>query len=205
MSPSIFSALSATAPDPTPGEFIGLLLWILCTAVAICVVAIHVCVAAVLPPPRPLAETSVLGRHIVGLSRIVVVFLGFLGGLLLTTMITLGGDYWSASGGMDNLMGQLWSVLSILAAGAAFVFWFWAAVDLIRLGPSRRLAAVDWWYKRRLNRIGVRWVERSIRALGQGVVGGPWWAILLTFYLAPPVAILGIAELLRIVPPILHA
>ncbi len=168
------------------------------TAVAVFIVVIHACVAAVLPPPRPLATASVLGRHVVGLSKIVVVFLGFLGGLLLTTIITLGGDHWATSNGLNSLMGQLWNVLLALAGGAAFVFWWWMAIDLIRLGRGRRLAAVDWWYKRYLSRMGVRWIERSVRAVGQSVVGGPWWAILLTFYIAPPVAIVGIMESFRL-------
>lgn len=116
-------------------------------------------------------------------------------------MITLGGEYWATNSGLTNLMGQLWNVLLTLVAGAAYVFWLWTAIDLIRLGSRRRLSAVDWWYKRRLSRIGVRWVERTLRAIGQRTVGGPWWTILLTFYLAPLVLIMGVTELLRMLVP----
>ncbi|MGW9159666.1 hypothetical protein [Microbacterium sp. NPDC055665] len=165
-------------------------------AASLVIVLIHLCVAAVLKPPRPLAERSVLGRHVVGLAKIALGFLGFFGGLLLTTIIAMGNDHWGSSDGMYQLMGQLWSMLLTLVAFVAYGYWFWIAIDLIRLGPSRRLAAVNWWYKTRLEGlVGVRWVERMVRGIARGVVDGPWWAILLTFYLAPVVLIYAVWQL----------
>jgi hypothetical protein len=191
---------SASETAPSAGAVFALAIILLTVAASFFVVAIHVCVAAVLRPPRPLAETSVLGRHIVGLAKIMLGFLGFFGGLLLTTMIAVGNDHWASSGGVFNLVDQLWGMFLTLIAVVAYAYWLWTAFDLIRLGAARRLAAVDWWYKTRLDRrIGMRWAERAARGIAQAVVGGPWWAILLTFYAAPLILIVATMELVRMV------
>lgn len=186
------------AESPGAAQMFGLAIILLVVAASLLIVVIHVCVASVLRPPRPLAETSVLGRHVVGLAKIALGFLGFFGGLLLTTIIALGNDHWGTSAGMLDLMDQLWSTFLTLIAVVAYVYWLWAAFDLIRLGSARRLVAVDWWYKKWLDRrIGLRWAERAVRGIAQGVVGGPWWAILMTFYMAPLILIVATMELAR--------
>lgn len=158
-------AFTAATTAPQAGAIVAFLIMFLAVAASFLVVVVHVCVAAVLRPPRPLAETSVLGRHIVGLAKVVLGFLGFFGGLLLTTIIAVGNDHWESSTGVFDLMEQLWSMFLTLIAVVAYGYWLWIAFDLIRLGAARRLAAVDWWYKTQLDRrIGVRWVERAPRA-----------------------------------------
>ncbi|GEC76627.1 MULTISPECIES: hypothetical protein [Microbacterium] len=197
---SHIGVFSAAAPEAAPeaGAVFAFVIILLTVAASFFIVVIHVCVAAVLRPPRPLAETSVLGRHIVGLAKIVLGFLGFFGGLLLTTIIAMGNDHWGSSAGLFDLMDQLWGMFLVLIAFVAYGYWLWIALDLIRLGEARRLSAVEWWYRTWLHRrVGVRWVERAARATAQAVVGGPWWALLLTFYAAPLILIVAVMELVR--------
>lgn len=179
------SRLASAGEPPDPGLYVALGLALVIAIVSLAVVLVHACVAAVLRPPRPLAETSVLGRHIVGLARTTAAFLGFFGGILLTTIIATGSDFYATRSGSVELLNNLWSMFVGLVGVVAYGFWLRVALDLVRLGARRRLAAVDWCYRRWLYGGEFPMLGQALRAFSRWVVRGPWWSILLTFYLAP--------------------
>lgn len=113
-------------------------------------VALGMLLAANLPPLTPVAETSALGKRIVGVSRSLLGMLVFFGGMVVTWVITmdvaLQGQ--SHSPKIETTLSSLFQLLLTAAPVVAYFYWMWIAADLIRVGKFGRIrAAKRLWQK----------------------------------------------------------
>jgi len=109
--------------------------------------AVSIAVSAKLRPLRPVSEVSVLGKHTVGLSKLLVGLLAFFGSTALTWLIALSVAFQKTPNiDFTSITEQLWSLFISLAGSVAYVYWMWIAVDLLRArhtarSPTRRRAS----------------------------------------------------------------
>ncbi|WP_294978991.1 hypothetical protein [uncultured Microbacterium sp.] len=111
-------------------------------AVALVSVPIGILIAIELPPVKPLADVSILGKNIVGFGKLAIGLLAFFGNTALAWIIALSV---AAKPDTDvaSVQGQLWPLLASLVGAIAYVFWVWIAIDLTRAGRQARMNAVD--------------------------------------------------------------
>ncbi|KQR21325.1 hypothetical protein [Microbacterium sp. Leaf151] len=166
-------------------------------AVAACIVIIFytgvsIAVAAKIRPLRPVADVSILGKHTVALSKLLVGLLAFFGNTALSWLIALSVAF-QKTPHIDSasITNQLWSIFIALAGSVAFVFWMWIAVDLLRARQSERLHAVNQIEATWLTHLGVPLAERIVARAAAWSMKSPWFLILYTFFAAPFVIYLG--------------
>ncbi|MFC9560374.1 hypothetical protein [Agromyces sp. NPDC056965] len=161
-------------------------------AVTVLVTAcIGIAVTAILPPLRPVSESSILGRRVVALTKWSLAAGALFGAAYVSWMISATFDSAQAdTTRFSEATGLLMNVLWGLLAFAAFVYCVWLSVDLLRVGRRRRLNAVDAIIRRaeRLLEVRVRWARKTAHTL----VASPIW-ILVAFY-GLPVAVVMLFE-----------
>lgn len=169
--------------------------WSLAVAVTLAVIfftAISIAVAAKIPPLRPVAEVSVLGKHTVGLSRLLVGLLAFFGNTALTWLIALSVAFQkSPDVNFTSITEQLWSLFISLAGSVAYVYWMWIAIDLLRARQTARLEAVERIEQTWLTHLNTPAAERVIARVMKWSMRSPWFLFLYTFFAAPVVIYLS--------------
>lgn len=162
-------------------------------AIAICVAvifftAVSIAVAAKIRPLRPVAEVSVLGKHTVGLSKLLVGLLAFFGNTALTWLIALSVAFQKAPDiDFSSITEQLWTVFIALAGLIAYAYWMWIAVDLLRARQTGRLEAVGRIEETWLTHLNVPLAEHVVARAAAWSMRSPWFLFLYTFFAAPVV------------------
>lgn len=169
--------------------------WSLAVAVSLAVVfftAVSIAVAAKIRPLRPVAEVSVLGKHTVGLSKLLVGLLAFFGNTALTWLIALSVAFQKTPDvDFPSITEQLWSLFISLAGSVAYVYWMWIAVDLLRARQTARLEAVGQIEMTWLTHLNVPSAERVVARTMRWLMRSPWFLFLYTFFAAPVVIYLS--------------
>lgn len=181
------SLLAAVTYVPGFGATVGIVLVVVLTATLVLTVVVSVAVAVELPPPRPLSEVSILGKHVVGLSKLVIALLAFFGNTALTWFIALSVARQDVVPiDTSTIEEELWRLFVVLLGPIAFFFWMWIAFDLTRTERARRREAVDVLAERWSIKVGL-WpgFSRLVRGCARWLVSGPWWQTVMSFYLAP--------------------
>jgi len=169
--------------------------WSLAVAACIAVTffaAVSIGVAAKIRPLRPVAEVSVLGKHTVGLSKLLIGLLAFFGNTALTWLVALSVAFQKTPDiDFSSITEQLWSIFITIAGSVAYVYWMWIAIDLLRARQAARLEAVGRIQETWLTRLNVPLAEHVVVRVAVWSMKSPWFLFLYTFFAAPAVIYLG--------------
>lgn len=169
--------------------------------VIVATVVAAVAVAIALPPLRPIAEISILGKHATGLGKLLVRLLAFFGNTALAWLVALSVAFQSAgSVDVSSVPRDLWGIFVSLAAVSAYFFWLWIAGDLLRarkVGRQRGLVRIsrEW-----LPRLGSPTIERALLRVAAWLVGDAW-ALLCSLVVGPFVLAGGVLILYDVAWP----
>ena len=185
---AIIGLMGKYAPD----LFVAIALIVAMGAVILIVgtTVVAVAITAVLPPRRPFAEVSILGKHVSDLSKLLVRLLAFFGNTALAWIVALNVAF-QTTGTVDimSIPNQLWGIFLSLAALIAYAYWLRIPVDLLRTRKTGRLRGIAVLTTRWLRpRIASVRLERFI-ARASGWLVGEAWSLFYVLCLAPLVII----------------
>ncbi|MFJ3395283.1 hypothetical protein [Leifsonia aquatica] len=178
--------LALTAAPPSVRSFVFAAFIAAFAAALICTVVTGIAVTAVIPPLRPVAEISVLGRRVMAFVKFGLATAALFSTAFITWLVAKTYDYYYDNHlGSADPTGQLSGTLGSALGFAAFVFWIWLSIDLLRIGARRRRSAVDVLARRmrRKPREG-----RVVRSICRALMGSKAW-IVIAFYITPPLAV----------------
>jgi len=147
-------------------------------------------ITAVLPPRRPFAEVSILGKHVSDFSKLLVRLLAFFGNTALAWIVALNVAF-QTTGTVDimSIPNQLWGIFLSLAALIAYAYWLRVPVDLLRARKTGRLRGIAL--------LTTRWLRPHIASVelerfvtrASGWLVGEAWPLVYVLCLAPLVII----------------
>ena len=163
---------------------------------AIASAVVGVTLSVEIPPLQPIAEVSILGKHAFGFGKLSFALLAFFGNTALTWVIALSVATQGEAQQLPQIAAQLWQLFGMLAGLIAYAFWLWIAIDLSRAGRVRRLEAVNAIVERAFQNLQTPRIRGAILQSARWIAGGPWWQMILSFYIAPLLAIALIGPVL---------
>lgn len=173
---------------PSVASALSWLIAIAASAAAVFFTLVSIAVAAKSPPLQPVAEVSILGKHTVGLSKLLIGLLAFFGNMALTWLIALSVSFQKAPDvDFTSITSQLWGLFLTIAGSVAYVYWMWIAVDLLRARQAGRLRTVGQIEETWLARLDAPRAARLLARMAAWLMRSPWFLFLYTFFAAPAV------------------
>ncbi|WP_156316638.1 hypothetical protein [Leucobacter japonicus] len=150
-------------------------------------------VADTIPPLRPLAERSVLGKRIASYKNFGVSSAALLGTVYITWLITRSYEAGFHTGNRNfNSLAASFEILPFLLVFAAWVQLFLLTCDLFRIGYRRRMNAIDYATRAIAARTGTDAI--FLREIGRASMSSMFW-IAITLIFALPLVASGLSVL----------